>query len=217
VKVNTILTFTSLNMTSIDSSLTALTINISENECMFNGEDLLVAIDGGKLNCVTTLTIEQSKSGDLSKEISDYFFYGFQAFDGFLSSMLEACTNLEKLALKDIRINACLDFFSALPVHPPHSGTGIKTLELSYCAISDNDMHYMGPCFPSVEHLIWNMNTFNEVYYESHIEPYFDKITYENDYGWYPECEIMGDGQRRQAKNSQFYMGQDRYCFRYYP
>jgi len=72
-------------------------------------------------------------------------------------------------------------------------------------ALQDSDIMALGPCFTNVSHLIWYMNMFNEAAYDAYIEPYFSHIEFENDDGWYPGCEIWGDGQMTQDKNSHNY------------
>lgn len=51
------------------------------------------------------------------------------------------------------------------------------------------------------------MNKFDEAVFDSYVIPYFDgdKLTYENDDGWYPGCEIWGDGQLTQVKGCAHY------------
>ena len=47
-----------------------------------------------------------------------------------------------------------------------------------------------------------NKNRFSPVAYENSVAPYFETIDFENDDGWWPGCEIWGDGQITQDKNS---------------
>ena len=48
-------------------------------------------------------------------------------------------------------------------------------------------------------------NRFNLVVYENFVDPYFETICFLNEDGWWPGCEVLGDGQKIQDKNSSFY------------
>jgi len=84
----------------------------------------------------------------------------------------------------------------------------IENLKIYCCDIHENDMLLVGPCFSHVKKICWYMNRFDEALFDQYIDPYFDinfNMDYENDDGWYPGCEIWGDGQSLQYKNHYFY------------
>jgi hypothetical protein len=120
----------------------------------------------------------------------------YSDFSLFLDMLVQHCPSLEWLCLNRI---TCQDLFSSFTPHPTESRT-LRFLELRFMHVSDEDMPLIGPCFTSVTHLIWYLNRFDEALYEAYVEPYFE-IEFENDDGWYPGCEVWGDGQRTQEKN----------------
>ena len=153
--------------------------------------------DGSKLGLLKSLSICQT--GDISRYYADHF----GDFQYFLLQILTACTSLQSLSIQRLHLDS---IFTYLTPHPtPNLSLPITYLELKYLDISGDDMQAIGPCFSNVHTLKWYMNRFDEVAYENYIEPYFEDIIYENDDGWYPGCELWGDGQRTQEKNSDKY------------
>ena len=172
----------------------------SENEILFEGEDLLSAVLEGKLAHITHIELYQSTRID---DRSGFNYCGgvCGGFSSLIKELLSLCPSLRKLTLS--RLQGCGSLFANLPQHP--SGTemnSVECLEIKYCHVSDDDMRAIGPCFTSARHLIWYMNRFDEVAFDSYVMPYFDgdNLTFENDDGWWPGCELWGDGQMTQQK-----------------
>lgn len=148
-----------------------------------------------KMREVTSLTIIQRSK---NTKICDQ---QFGSFSKMFKSILDDMPDLEHLILK--RINTMM--FNQLDLY----STKLKTLTIAHSDISDTDMLLIGPCFTGINKLIWYMNRFNEALFEQFIDPYFDydyNMEYENDDGWYPGCEIYGNGQSLQFKNESFYI-----------
>jgi hypothetical protein len=127
----------------------------------------------------------------------------YNSFSNILSILLDDYQNIKILKL--IKINC--NMFNELEQYNQNM-CKLENLTINYCDISENDMLLLGPCFSNVKKLYWHTNRFDESLYEQYIEPYFDmnfNMDYENDDGWYPGCEIWGDGQSLQYKNNDFY------------
>lgn len=178
--------------------------NDSKQALTWNGESLLCAAWDGKLADITTIRIKNSwktwTTRGVDQVIQDD---GFSSFSDFLSILLKGCPNANHLELISLRY---CDMFSDLEEYPPlESCNKISSLYIRYCDVSDEDIKRLGPCFPNATHLTWYLNSFNEVAYEMNVDPYFQTVHFENDDGWWPGCELWGDGQLTQDKNSRKY------------
>lgn len=124
-------------------------------------------------------------------------------FSIFLRLLLNR-VSVDKLKLRSLRIHGST-FFHAIRLHPrPGFEARVKTLVLRYLNLGREDMSLVGPAFAGASLTFW-MNRFDEVDYENFIEPYFE-VRFENDDGWWPGCEVLGDGQRTQEKNYGVHM-----------
>jgi len=124
----------------------------------------------------------------------------FGSFSNMLKIFLEDNSRIQNLVLNSINST----MFDKLELY----SNKLINLTLSYCNISEIDMLLIGPCFTGIKKLTWYMNHFDEGLFEQFIMPYFDynyNMEYENDDGWYPNCEIYGDGQSLQFKNDSYY------------
>jgi len=162
-------------------------INIFDNYIYYS-------LDFNEKNNIKDLTIIQnSKNTDICTK-------NFGSFSKMLKIFLDEFINLETLHLISINSNK----FDDLDMY----NKKIKILNISYCDMTENDMLLLGRYFCGIDKLIWCMNRFDEALFDQYIDPYFDynyNMEYENDDGWYPGCEIWGDGQSLQFKNQEFY------------
>ena len=125
----------------------------------------------------------------------------YNSFSNMLSILLDEYQNVKTLNL--IKLNC--NMFDGLK---HEKMCKIENLTIYCCDINENDMLLLGPCFSNVKKISWYMNRFDEALFDQYIEPYFEinfNMDYENDDGWYPGCEIWGDGQSLQYKNDDFY------------
>jgi hypothetical protein len=121
--------------------------------------------------------------------------------------LLKRCPNLHTLTINGLFSHA-EHIFAALPPYPVESEmNSVQVLEIRHMHVSREDMKSIGPCFPNATHLIWHMNQFDEVVFDNYVMPYFDgdNLTFENDDGWWPGCELWGDGQLTQDKGCPHY------------
>jgi hypothetical protein len=183
-------------------------INMSDGDAcsVFEGEDLQSALMGGKLDHITHIELYESVHHRVQGTTYCDIMCG--GISNFLLLILQCCPRLHTLTINGIHRSHMEHIFSALPRYPAeYEMNSVVVLELRHMHFSREDMEAIGPCFPNAKQLIWYMNRFDEVIFDNYVMPYFDgdNLSYENDDGWWPGCELGGDGQLTQSKGCPHY------------
>lgn len=172
----------------------------------FEGEDLQCALMSGKLDHITHLKLFESVPNKPTG--MTYCERTAGGVSNLLLLILQSCSRLHTLTIDGVHTTNSEPLFSALPRYPVESEMNyVVVLELRHMFVSREDMEVIGPCFPNAKHLIWYMNRFDEVVFDNYVMTYFDgdNLTFENDDGWWPGCELHGDGQCIQSKGCPHY------------